>query len=77
MTVLPGKIYRHKKGPKYLVLHVVRDSTNSREGSEGVVYVSLDHGNINYRDLTEFVELVEWPDGKMRPRFVLDEDTDI
>jgi hypothetical protein len=77
MTVLPGQIYQHKNNHKYRVLHVVHDSTNAREGRQGVVYQSLDDRNINYRDLVEFEEVVEWPDGKMRSRFVLDEDTDI
>jgi hypothetical protein len=77
MTVEIGKVYRHKKGNRYLVLHVVEESTNARSGSKGVVYVSLGDGRINHRDLSEFEELVVWPDGEKRPRFVLDKETDI
>jgi len=72
MEVLQGKVYRHKADHKYLVLHLVHDSTNETEGNQGVVYVSLDNGSINYRDLAEFVEVVVWPDGVKRPRFVLE-----
>jgi hypothetical protein len=56
------------------VLHVVDESTNARKGNKGVVYVSLTYGAIKHRDLTEFTEEVEWPDGTRRPRFILEED---
>lgn len=69
-----GKVYvHHKEGGRYTVLHLVKESTNARAGSIGVVYVSLTTGSIRHRDLTEFIEEVEWPDGVRRPRFVLEE----
>lgn len=68
--VIPGKVYTHYKGGRYTVLLIVEESTNARKGSVGVVYVSLTYGKIKHRDLAEFVEEVEWPDGVKRPRFV-------
>lgn len=69
-----GKVYVHyKEGSRYTVLHLVKESTNARAGSTGVVYVSLSTGSIRHRDFDEFVEEVEWPDGERRPRFVLEE----
>jgi hypothetical protein len=70
-SIQVGNVYAHHGGGKYVVLHVVEDSTNARAGSLGVVYVSLTYGKIKYRDLIEFTEDVEWPDGKRRPRFTL------
>lgn len=77
MDISLGKVYKHKKGGKYLVLHIVEESTNGQEGSQGVVYVSLKEGSIYHRNLSEFVEEVKWPDGKMRPRFVPEDEADI
>ncbi len=74
MNVVPGRIYAHYKGGRYLVLHIAEESTNARPGSKGVIYVSLTYGKIKHRDLSEFTEEVEWPDGNMRPRFVLEEE---
>lgn len=67
--VAPG-LYDHYKGGKYRVLFVAEDSTNDRDGNQVVVYESLTYHVMKCRDLTEFVEPVEWPDGTMRPRFV-------
>ncbi len=73
-TVLPQRVYEHFKGGKYLVLSVAEDSTNARTGNHVVVYVSLTYGTVKVRDLNEFVEEIEWPDGIRRPRFVLSGD---
>jgi len=70
--IILGKIYKHHKGGRYLVLHIVDESTNTLVGKKGVVYVSLTYGLIKHRDLEEFIEIVEWPDGEKRPRFILD-----
>lgn len=74
MNVTPNTVYLHHKGGRYLVLCVADESTNIRkaEGSV-VVYVSLTHGRIKVRDVLEFLELVRWPDGEMRPRFVVEQ----
>lgn len=56
-----------------MVLFVSDDSTNSRPGNRVVVYVSLTYGKVKSRDLSEFLEVVEWPDGQKRNRFVLAE----
>ena len=71
MEVLPDRIYEHHKGGKYLVLFVADDSTNARPGNKVVIYVSLTYGVIKARDLAEFTEMVEWPDGQKRERFIL------
>lgn len=71
--ITSGANYRHFKGGLYTVLFQAEESTNARKGgSGGVIYVSHTYGKIKYRDLDEFLEEVEWPDGVMRPRFVLD-----
>ena len=69
-TVDSNVVYEHFKGGKYLVLFVAEESTNSRTGNKSVVYISLTYGVIKIRELTEFIELVEWSDGTKRPRFV-------
>ena len=67
-----GKVYKHYKGGRYLVLHLVEESTNARKGNVGVIYVSLTYGTIKHRDLKEFIEEVEWPDGITRSRFIFE-----
>lgn len=67
-----GKIYKHYKGGRYLVVHLVEESTNARKGSTGVIYVSLTYGTIKHRDLKEFIEEVVWSDGVKRSRFVIE-----
>ena len=68
-----GKTYRHYKGGLYTVLFLAEETTNSRKGNNGgVVYVSHTYGKIKYRDFDEFTEEVEWTDGIMRPRFILE-----
>lgn len=71
MDIQLGKVYEHFKEGKYLVLAVADDSTNAREGNKVVVYVSLTYGKVLVRDVAEFTEEVEWPDGKKGPRFAL------
>lgn len=70
MEILPNRVYEHYKGGKYLVLFVADDSTNSRAQNKLVVYVSLTYGTIKCRDIKEFTEIVEWPDGQKQPRFI-------
>ena len=68
--LLLNHVYIHHKGGKYLVLALADESTNDRKGNKVVVYVSLTYGKIKCRDLREFIEIVKWPDGDMKPRFV-------
>lgn len=69
-----GKTYKHYKGGLYTVLFLAEETTNERKGNNGgVVYVSHTYGKIKYRDLDEFIEEIEWPDGIVRPRFILSE----
>ena len=69
LEVTPG-IYQHYKGGTYRVLLIATESTNAREGNKAVIYISLKDGLIHYRDLKEFTELVVWPDGGKKPRFI-------
>jgi hypothetical protein len=74
-SVIPGRMYEHYKGGRYTVLLLVQDSTNARvkdtEKDDMVVYVSLTKGRVWCRELSEFIEPIEWPDGQTRPRFSL------
>ncbi|HEX5774683.1 MAG TPA: DUF1653 domain-containing protein [Candidatus Paceibacterota bacterium] len=63
-------VYEHHKGGKYLVFGVAEESTNARKGNKVVLYVSLTYGKMKCRDLEEFTEVVEWPDGQRRSRFI-------
>lgn len=69
--LLIGRVYKHHKGGTYTVICVGLESTNSRPRLPVVVYVSHERGYINMRDLKEWEEVVMWPDGLERPRFVL------
>lgn len=62
-------VYRHKDGGLYRVVGTALESTNGRPRLPVVIYVSLDKGEANVRDLAEFTEAVAWPDGVTRPRF--------
>lgn len=72
----PG-IYEHFKGNKYEVFGVIKNSEN--EPAPGYEYfvlyrpVDQDKGDIQnkmfIRPLYDFTSLVEWPDGKLQPRF--------
>jgi hypothetical protein len=66
--VEPG-VYSHHRGGHYSVLFLATDSTNSRAGKPVVVYVSMTTGERKVRELIEFLEPVQWPDGTIRPRF--------
>jgi hypothetical protein len=64
-------LYRHYKGPRYRVLFTGKDSTNGPgEGRAMVCYISDAEHGIHFRELSQFVEPVVWPDGISRPRFV-------
>jgi len=69
-----NKVYGHHGGGRYLLLAIADESTNARVGNKIAVYVSLKYGIIKCRDLDEFFEEIEWPDGKVRTRFILEEE---
>lgn len=72
MDVIPNRVYDHHGGGRYLVLFVADESTNARKGKDQiVVYVSLTYGRVKCRDISEFTEVIKWPDGTMKPRFSL------
>jgi hypothetical protein len=61
---------RHYKGGLYLFLGAAQDSTNSGEHASFAVYDSLRDRCLRVRRLGEFEDVVPWPDGEERPRFV-------
>ena len=66
-----SRIFRHFKGGRYEALHT---ATHTEDGSEYVIYKSLDNGKVWVRPLTMWTEETNrWPDGVTRPRFVLEE----
>ena len=69
-AILTDSVFVHYKGGTYTVLSVAKDSTNEREGNDVVVYKSHANGEIYCRDLSEFTEIVGWPDGSKKGRFV-------
>jgi len=70
MEIIPNKVYEHYKGGKYIVLSVAEDTTNKRAGTKVIVYAPLDQSTVYCRDLSEFTEVVEWPSGEKKARFV-------
>ncbi len=74
----PG-FYKHHKGGLYRALFLAHDSTNTspKPGQHLVVYISCapqgehtEHtGQLNVRALDEWWELIQWPNGEMKPRF--------
>jgi hypothetical protein len=69
-------LYRHYKGDTYFVVGVGildADGHGDPRAPRQVVYEStrsVESGLLNIRSEADFVELVEWPDGTMQPRFV-------
>ncbi|MDP3954668.1 MAG: DUF1653 domain-containing protein [bacterium] len=72
--ILPNEVYKHYKGGLYTVLMLADESTNKLVGRKVVVYISHTYGKIKVRDLNEFNQKIKWPDGKVRPRFILRKD---
>lgn len=73
MLPLNGKFkrFQHKNGGEYVVFpFFVLNSNNDQDRDSQVAYLSLATGEVNHRSFSEFTELVEWPDGESRPRFV-------
>jgi hypothetical protein len=60
-------LYTHYKGGKYRTILTAMDSETEKPT---VVYVSLSSGEFWVRPLEMFAEIVIWPDGKYRSRFV-------
>lgn len=68
-SVLPG-LYRHFKGRLYVVEGRALDVTGSRSPTEMVLYHNRTSGERFVRTYEDFVAVVKWPDGIMRPRFI-------
>lgn len=72
----PG-IYIHYKGGKYRALTLAE--THNHNGDIDVVYLSLEHGAFRTRPFRRdsrnedsWTDVLIWPDGEMRERFVLE-----
>lgn len=65
-------VWDHFKGGVYLSSQVVVNVDNLEPS---VVYLSMIYGTWFVRRCSEWNELVEWPDGKWRSRFVLRADS--
>jgi hypothetical protein len=63
----PGDVVQHYKGDFYTVIAVARREAISDELF--VVYKSHVRRIVWLRPLGEFVEIVEWPNGRYLPRF--------
>lgn len=76
VLVQVGRVYRHYKGARYLVLALGQDSNNDRNQELTVYYCSVDPGpragKWRNRFASEWCELVRWPSNAMRPRFALE-----
>ncbi len=66
----PGALVRHFKGTQMKILHRAHDASTQQEV---VVYIHLDDGRIWVRPVEEFDQLVAWPDGVVRKRFIVAE----
>ncbi len=70
----PG-LYLHSKGGTYILVCVAE--MHEHNGDLDVIYISLKHGKFVTRPLRQdsrkqasWLDVVEWPDGKKRERFV-------
>jgi hypothetical protein len=70
--------YRHHKGGRYLAIAVAE--THNHNGDLDVVYISLAQGKHctrpmqrDSRDEDSWTDLVTWPDGVVRARFIRDD----
>jgi hypothetical protein len=64
-------VYEHFKEGVYLTTGVSRDADT---GEPRVEYISLLHGSKHNRRAEQWREVVKWPDGRYRSRFVLAKD---
>lgn len=76
--IVTGTVWRHYKGGRYLT--VATAETHNHNGDQDVVYISLKYGTYNTRPLNRdtrnedsWTDLVTWPDGVERRRFVPDD----
>lgn len=62
-------VYQHYKGARYTILF--NNVLSARDGTtRKAVYVSFETGKIFERPVSEFDDVVVWPDGSMAHRFV-------
>lgn len=62
-------LYRHFKGGLYIFLGYARHSETKEEM---VVYITVPTKEVWVRPKALWEEIVRWPDGQMRPRFIAD-----
>lgn len=66
--LVPGQLLQHFKGGRYKVLF----HAFSADGEpDQIVYISLQDGKIWTRAADRFTQLVMWPDGVERARFIV------
>jgi hypothetical protein len=75
MTPIPGTVVRHYKGGRYTVIALAE--SHEHNGDMFVIYVSHTNGKTFARPLISvkedaWTDLVDWPDGKKRQRFIND-----
>lgn len=66
-----GRLYQHFKGDYYRIVAVARYEPAKPSDEWLVIYRSMKFGHVWARHFTVWKEDVRWPDGAMRPRFVL------
>jgi hypothetical protein len=66
----PMGVYKHFKGPTYTFL---MEAMHTETEERMLVYVSHETGKTCVRPIRMFSEVVRWPDGKYRSRWVLKE----
>lgn len=73
-SIIPGGIYIHYKGNRYLVMGF---ETDSETLEERVSYICMRTGKKWSRPRSMWSEAVEWPDGIVRARFTLEGDASL
>jgi len=77
MDIVPSGNYTHFKGGRY---RVVATAQHTETNETLVIYLGFEGrgaGGVWARPLASWVEVVQWPDGEMRTRFIPEEDATI
>lgn len=74
-----NQVHRHYKGGRYVPMMLASNSEDRKE--KFVIYMSLEKGEPNARPLKtptidSWLDIVEWPDGRNRQRFVPESELD-
>lgn len=77
MDQIPSGKYAHFKGGRYRVLSMALHTETEQDLVIYMGYEGKGAGGVFARPLSSWVEVVKWPDGSMRPRFIPEEEADI